>query len=60
MTREYVRAAQEQLLGYPQLKAMARASLRHSFADEATKARLGADLETNFSRFEREIAQRLR
>ncbi|MEX2326012.1 MAG: hypothetical protein WD553_04380, partial [Gemmatimonadaceae bacterium] len=60
MTMEYVRAVQDQLLGYPQLKAMARASLRHSFADEATRTRLRTDLERSFSRFEREIAQRAR
>ncbi|MGK2936036.1 MAG: adenosine deaminase family protein [Gemmatimonadaceae bacterium] len=60
MTREYVRAVQDQLLGYPQLKAMARASLRHSFADETTKTRLMTELESSFSRFERAIAQRAR
>ena len=60
MTMEYVRAAQEQLLSYAHLKAMTRASLRHSFADEATKTRLLTDLESDFSRFERAIAQRAR
>lgn len=57
MTMEYVRAAQEQLLGYPQLKAMARASLRHSFAEAPTKAYLLGDLEIAFARFERAIAR---
>ena len=60
MTMEYRRAVQEQLLGYSQLKAMARASLRHSFVDEVTKNRLIADLESSFSRFERAISQRAR
>lgn len=60
MTMEYVRAAQQQLLRYPDLKAMARASLRHAFADEATKTRLTRELEAAFSRFESRIAQRAR
>jgi adenosine deaminase len=60
ITMEYVRAAQEQLLRYAQLKAMARASLRHSFADGSTKTRLMSDLETAFRRFERAIAQTAR
>ncbi|MEX1185678.1 MAG: hypothetical protein WEA80_03730 [Gemmatimonadaceae bacterium] len=60
MTMEYVRAVQEQLPGYPQLKAMARASLRHSFADEFTKTRLMGGLEASFVRFERAIAQTAR
>ena len=33
MTREYVRAAEDQGLGYLQLKTMARASLEHAFVD---------------------------
>jgi adenosine deaminase len=33
MTREYVRAVQDQGLGYPALKAMARASLQHAFVE---------------------------
>jgi len=60
MTMEYLRAVQEQMLSYPQLKAMARASLRHSFADEPEKARLVDELETSFTRFERGVAQRAR
>ncbi len=33
MTREYIRAAEDQGLGYVQLKNMARASLEHAFVD---------------------------
>lgn len=58
MTMEYVRAAQQQLLTYGQLKSMARASLRHSFADEALKTRLMRDLESDFIAFEARIAGR--
>lgn len=35
MTREYLRAVQDQGLDYPALKAMARASLQHAFIDGA-------------------------
>lgn len=58
MTMEYVRAAQQQLLGYRDLKAMARASLRHSFADETIKSRLVRDLESAFAAFEARMAGR--
>jgi len=58
MTMEYVRAAQQQLLGYRALKAMARASLAHSFADEATRTRLLHDLDAAFWTFEASTAQR--
>ncbi len=58
MTMEYVRAAQEHLLGYRALKAMARASLTHSFADEATRARLLRDVEAAFLRFEASTVER--
>lgn len=60
MTMEYVRAAQQQLLTYGQLKAMARASLRHSFADEALKTRLLRDLDSAFIAFEAGMAGRTR
>ena len=39
---------------------VARGERDHSFADEATKSRLMADLERSFSRFERAISQRAR
>lgn len=58
MTMEYVRAAQEQALAYRALKAMARASLTHSFADEATRARLLRDLDAAFLRFEASTVER--
>ena len=52
MTMEYVRAAQDQELGYRDLKAMVRASLRHSFAEEPVKSRLLQQLDTVFVQFE--------
>lgn len=60
MTMEYLRAAQQQLLTYGDLKAMARASLRHSFADEALKTRLVRDLDSAFTAFEARMAGRTR
>lgn len=60
LTMEYVRAAQQQLLTYVQLKAMARASLRHSFADETLKARLAQDLDSAITAFEARMAGRTR
>jgi adenosine deaminase len=49
---EMLRAAQDQKLGYLQLKALARASLDHAFADDNTKAALKTELERRFSVFE--------
>jgi adenosine deaminase len=60
MTMEYVRAVQQQGLRYQDLKSMARASVRHAFADEVTKTRLTRELEAAFSRFEGRIAPRAR
>lgn len=58
ITMEFVRGAQQQLLGYRDLKAMARASLVHSFAEAPVKMRLLADLDAAFTRFETRITQR--
>jgi adenosine deaminase len=53
ITFEYLRAVQEHGLGYVTLKAMARASIQHAFADAPTRARLLADLDTAFAAFEK-------
>ena len=52
MTHEYLRAVQDQGLGYLELKRMAENSLRYSFADAAAKSRLLAQLEQDFAAFE--------
>ncbi|MDE8650289.1 adenosine deaminase family protein [Novosphingobium album (ex Liu et al. 2023)] len=79
MTNEYQRAASEQGLRYPDLKALARASLEYAFVPGASlwrdgrtgipapdaaalvktseKARLQADLEARFDRFEQSVGQ---
>ena len=53
ITFEYLRAVTEHGLGYVTLKAMARASVQHAFADAPTRARLLADLDTAFAAFEK-------
>lgn len=58
MTMEYVRAVQQQLLGYGDLKEMARASLRHAFVEEPVRRRLLTELDAASARFEARIAQR--
>lgn len=55
MTLEYMKAAQEQGLGYLQLKRMARASLEHAFVDEVTKARLLLRHDDAVARFEASV-----
>ncbi len=60
MTMEYVRAAQQQLLAYREIKAMARASLRHSFADDELRTRLIRELDSAFVAFESRMAGRTR
>jgi adenosine deaminase len=56
MTHEYLRAVQEQKLGYSQLKTMARNSLQYSFADAATKKALLAKLDREFDALEARYA----
>jgi len=56
MTLEYRKAVEEQGLDYPTLKHLARNSIDYSFADEDTKKRLRADLDSAFAAFEREMA----
>jgi hypothetical protein len=53
MTHEYLRAALDQRLSYRDLKAMARASVRHAFLPEREKKQLGQRLEKAFAAFER-------
>jgi adenosine deaminase len=52
ISREYLRAAEEQGLGYLQLKAIARNSLQHAFIEAGEKARLQRALEEQFAKFE--------
>ena len=52
LTLEFRKAVEEQGLDYPTLKRLVRNSLDYAFADEATKTRLRADLETAFRAFE--------
>jgi adenosine deaminase len=53
MTHEYLRAVLDQRLTYRDLKAMARASVRHAFLPEREKKELGQRLEKAFAAFER-------
>lgn len=53
MTMEYVRAVQDQGLGYARLKQMARNSIRYAFVQEPVKARLLRRLDADFAAFER-------
>ncbi|HEX2201867.1 MAG TPA: hypothetical protein VHG91_01145 [Longimicrobium sp.] len=57
MTREYLRAVQDQGLDYPALKEMARTSLRHAFAPAGVRARLQRRLERDFAAFEARVAE---
>ena len=52
LTEEYERAAIDYGLTYSDLKEIARNSLRYSFLPPGEKARLEADLEERFARFE--------
>ncbi|MDQ7019288.1 MAG: hypothetical protein Q9M33_08985 [Robiginitomaculum sp.] len=52
MTHELVRAVQDFDLGYDDLKTYLYNSLRYAFVDEPTKAKLIADLDARFARFE--------
>jgi adenosine deaminase len=55
LTHEYVRAALEQHLTYPDLKAAARNGIEFSFLPEGEKAAAKAALEQAFDRFETRI-----
>ena len=52
ISREYLKAAREQGLGYLQLKAIARNGLKYAFVEETEKARLQKSLEEDFRKFE--------
>jgi adenosine deaminase len=52
ISREYLKAAEEHGLGYLQLKAIARNSLRYAFVDATEKARLQRNLDDDFKKFE--------
>jgi adenosine deaminase len=52
MTQEYFKAATEQGLDYVTLKKIAQNSIEFSFAQDALKARLRAQLERDFEAFE--------
>ena len=52
-TQEFYRAVTDQHANYRTLKTMARNSIAYSFADDSVKARLRAQLDTAFTRFER-------
>lgn len=52
MSMEYLKATQDQGLGYVQLKEMARNSLVHAFVSDGEKMRLEKKLEEDFREFE--------
>jgi adenosine deaminase len=58
LTLEFRKAVEEHGLDYATLKRMVRNSLDHAFADDATKSRLRADLETAIRAFERRTQNR--
>ena len=56
LTNEYFRAARDYPLGYHDLKAIARASIEHSFLDaDARKSALG-EMDKAYTAFERAVA----
>jgi adenosine deaminase len=59
INHEFLRGVQDQALRYPELKAMARNSLIHAFADDVTKARLLNALDRDLAEFERKYALRM-
>lgn len=54
ISMEFLKAAEDQGLGYLQLKTMARNSLQYAFIDSNEKSRLQRQLEQDFNAFERE------
>jgi adenosine deaminase len=57
LTREYQRAVETYGLTYADLKQIAHNAIQYSFADAATKRRLLAQLDDEFTRFESECCQ---
>jgi adenosine deaminase len=55
ISREFLKAAQDQGLGYLQLKMMARNSLQYAFIEGNEKAKLQKQLEADFRAFESEF-----
>jgi adenosine deaminase len=55
LTHEYVRAALEQGLTYPELKAISRTGIEFGFLPPAEKAAAEASLDTAFDAFERRV-----
>jgi hypothetical protein len=55
ISREFLKAAQDQGLGYLQLKMMARNSLQYAFIEGSEKAKLQRQLEADFKKFESEF-----
>ena len=53
ISREYLRAVEDQKLDYLQLKAMARNSIEYAFIEESEKAKLKSKLEEQFREFEK-------
>jgi adenosine deaminase len=51
-TNEFMKAVEDHELDYPTVKRLVRNSIEYAFADEATKARLRADLDRAFVEFE--------
>lgn len=58
MTREYQRAVETYALTYADVKQLARNSIQYSFASQADKTKLKAQLETAFHQFERDMAKK--
>jgi adenosine deaminase len=54
ISMEFLKAAEDQGLGYLQLKTMARNSLQYAFIESSEKARLQRQLEQDFNAFERQ------
>ncbi|MGK2961766.1 MAG: adenosine deaminase family protein [Gemmatimonadaceae bacterium] len=52
LTHEFRKAVEEQGLDYMTIKAMARNSIAYAFVEDGTKARLLAELDDAFTRFE--------
>ena len=55
ISREFLKAVQDQGLGYVQLKTMARNSLQYAFIAGSEKAKLQKQLEADFKAFESEF-----
>jgi adenosine deaminase len=53
ISREYLRAVEDQKLNYLQLKAMARNSLEYAFVEPSEKEKLKAQLDEQFREFEK-------